>query len=269
MAHSPGPYHAPTPARFYIHDDISDAVSEIFGTDSIVAERVAELFRLIAEHDPERVRILTVDEQIEALVASLGAETVPAYALTLGIGVAGERVARQLHERAGWFPHIHRIDVTRQEDGNGGYTVVSTSATPLAEQLVGLDEAESLAIVDDTVFSGVTLRAVLTALPPGALPRARAFCLRCVDESLEPLRSLCRVSAGFRAEGRILEDVSFINASGLVTRVGIRRTDGRSLAFHERPEWIHAWFPGRGDQVIALARSINDFLEPEGSEALR
>ena len=151
MTQSPGPYDAPTPRRFYVHDDISEAVSEIFGVDSIVADRVSDLFYLMTNSAPERVRILTVDEQIEALVTSEHNSGGP-YDLALGIGAAGERVAQQLHEQAGWFPHIHRIDVTRQEDGHGGYTVVSTSSTSLEDQLANLEGAESIAIVDDSVF---------------------------------------------------------------------------------------------------------------------
>ena len=267
MTQPHGSYDAPTPRRFYIHDDISDGVNDIFGADSIVADRVSDLFDLMTGSAPERVRILTVDEQIEALVTSVHDSAGP-YDLTLGIGAAGERVAQQLHEQAGWFPHIHRIDVTRQEDGQGGYTVVSTSSTSLKDQLANLEGAESIAIVDDSVFSGATMRTVLTALPPGALEKTHAFCLRCVAESLETVRELCPVSAGFQAEGRILEDVSFIKVSGLVTRVGIRQPGGRSMAFYERPEWIHAWFPGYGDEVITLARKLNEFLEPEGGEVL-
>ncbi len=267
MAQSPGPYDAPTPRWFYIHDDISALVSDVFGPDSIVAARVSELFRLVAGREPERVRVLTADEQIEALIAS-AQHSVSPFALTLGIGTAGERVAQQINERSGWFPHIHRIDMARQEDGRGGYTVVSTSLSPLEDQLTGLEEAQSIAVVDDTIFSGITMQAVLTALPRGALQKTRAFCLRCVGESLEAVRKLCPVSAGFQAEGHILKDVSFINASGLVTRVGIRQPGGRSMAFFERPEWIHAWFPGYGDEVITLARGLNEFLEPEGGETL-
>ena len=53
MTESPGPYDAPTPRRFYIHDDISEAVSEIFGADSIVADKVTELFGLMEDRDPD------------------------------------------------------------------------------------------------------------------------------------------------------------------------------------------------------------------------
>ena len=50
------------------------------------------------------------------------------FALALGIGAAGQRVAEALHARAGWFPRIRRIGLTREEDGRGGYRVISTEA---------------------------------------------------------------------------------------------------------------------------------------------
>ena len=59
----------------------------------------------------------------------------------------------------------------------------------------------------------------------------------------------------------MLDDVSFINASGLVLRVGIRRRGRPPLAFFDRPDWIRAWFPGRDGEVIALCRRLNALLE--------
>jgi hypothetical protein len=206
------------------------------------------------------VIVLTEDEQIEALVA-LGSHA--PFAFTVGIGRAGARVAQQIHARTGWFPAIRRVDVTREEDGRGAYTLVSTGPAPLAAQLAGLDAAPSLAIVDDTVFSGLTMRSILLALPEPARRRARAFCLRAVAETLPAIDVLCPISAGVAASGRILEDVSFINASGLVRRVGIRRPGAPPMAFFEREEWMRAWFPGYAGEVTELCRRLNALLEPD------
>jgi hypothetical protein len=118
--------------------------------------------------------------------------------------------------------------------------------------------------VDDTVFSGLTLRGVLEALPQALLPRTHAFCFRGVAESVAPLAKLCPVTVGVAAPGRMLEDVSFINASGLVLRVSIRRRGRPPLAFFERPDWIRAWFPGRDSDVIDVCRRLNALLEPVG-----
>ena len=121
---------------------------------------------------------------------------------------------------------------------------MSPTGIPLAEQLAGVETAAALAIVDDTIFSGITMRCVLQTLAPAVRARAHAFCLRCVAESLPPLRALCPVTPGFAAPGHILDDVSFINASGLVRRGAIRRTGQSPLAFFERPEWIQRLVPG-------------------------
>ena len=101
---------------------------------------------------------------------------------------------------------------------------------------------------------GLTMRAVLAALP--RVPRVHAFCLRAVAENLSAVAELAPVTAGFAASGRILEDVSFINASGLVKRGAIRRKDRPPLAFYERPEWMAAWFPTDHEDITALCREL-------------
>ena len=189
------------------------------------------------------------------------------FALAIGIGRAGERVAQQLHARTGWFPKISRVDITREEDGHGGYNVVTTTGIPLAQQLPPLDTVSSLAVVDDTVFSGLTMRTVLLALPAEVRARTQAFCLRGVAASLVSIAALCSIAIGFAAPGRLLDEVSFINASGLVMRVGIRHPEQPPQAFFERPMWMHAWFPGYADEVIALCQRLNAILEPDGRPA--
>jgi hypothetical protein len=254
----------PTPIRFYVHDDLTGDVRETHGAASPAFALARELMALV-RRDTRRVTVLTLDEQIEALVAK-GAHA--PFAVAVGIGRAGERVARQLHARTGWFPVIRRVDLTREEDQQGGYAVVSPTGVPLAQQLRGIETAASLAIVDDTIFSGITMRQVLETLPAATRARTHAFCLRCVEESLTPLRALCPVTPGFAAAGRLLDEVSFINASGLVRRGSIRRTGLTPLAFFERPEWMEAWFPDRSEQVIDVCRRLNALLEPTGQPSL-
>ena len=256
-------YAAPTPRVFYIHDDLSDYVCRRQGVASLAFQLTRELFALV-RRDPRCVVVLTLEWQIERLLAH--GPHAP-FTLALGIGRAGERVAQQLHARTGWFPRISRVDVTREEDGRGGYRVVSTSGIPLAQQLPTLDAASSLAVVDDTVFSGLTMRTVLQALPPEVRARTQAFCLRGVAASLAGIVALCPVASGFAAPGSLLDEVSFINASGLVMRLGIRRPGQPPQAFFERPMWMHAWFPGYADEVIALCRRLNALLEPDGHPA--
>ena len=102
------------------------------------------------------MRVLTLAEQVER-VAAQGPHA--PFELTLGIGRAGERVAQALHARTGWLPRVRRVGLTREEDGAGGYRLVSTEVASLAAQLEGTRGCTSLAVVDDTVFSGLTMAA--------------------------------------------------------------------------------------------------------------
>lgn len=258
MSGDGAPYAQPTPRRLYVHDDLTDEVARHAGAGSPVAALARDLLALLAR-DAERVRILTVGEQVERVVAQ--GDHAP-FALALGIGTAGQRVAEALHTRAGWFPRIRRIGLTREEDGHGGYRVISTEAGDLPAQLDGVADHASLAMVDDTVFSGLTMRAVIGALPGAAGRRTRAFCLRGVAESIAAVAALCPITAGVVAAGPRLDDVSFINASGLVRRVAIRRPGQPPLAFFDRPDWIRAWFPGHHAEVLALCGRLNALLEP-------
>jgi hypothetical protein len=252
-----GAYPQPTPGLLYVHDDLSAEIAERFGPASEAAALTRALFDCVGGGGG-RVVILCLADQVERVIAQ-GPH--PPFELTLSIGAAGERVARALHARTGWFPRRRELGLTREEDGGGGYRLVSTTGAPLAEQLVGVEPAGSLAVVDDTIFSGLTLGGVLRALPPALLARAHAFCLRGVADSATAVATLCPLTVGVAAPGRMLEDVSFINASGLVVRGSIRR-DGRSpLAFYERPDWIRAWFPGRDGEVIATCRRLASILD--------
>ena len=257
------PYAAPTPKVLYIHDDLSDYVSRQHGQKSPAWHLMRELFALVCR-EPKRVVLLTLESQMAPLVAR--GKYAP-FALAIGIGRAGERVAQQLHARTGWFPKISRVDITREEDGHGGYNVVTTTGILLAQQLPPLETVSSLAAVDDTVFSGLTMRTVLLALPPEIRVRTQAFCLRGVAASVADISELCSIAIGFAAPGRLLDEVSFINASGLVMRVGIRHPERPPQAFFERPIWMHAWFPGYADEVITLCQRLNGILEPDGLPA--
>jgi len=250
-------YAQPTPRLLYVHDDLTDEVARDEGAGSPAAALARDLFALLAR-DTARVRILTLGEQVERVLAQ--GDHRP-FALALGIGAAGQRVAQALHARTGWFPRIRRIGLTREEDGRGGYRVISTEAGGLAAQLDGAADCASLAVVDDTVFSGLTMRAVILALPDAARRRAHAFCLRGVSDSIATVAALCPITAGVAAPGRRLDDVSFINASGLVRRVAIRRAGQPPLAFFDRPEWIRAWFPAVHREVLAVCARLNLLLE--------
>src|SRR5258705_12270992 len=136
----------PTPRRFYIHDDLTEDVRQRHSGDSAGFTLAQELMAM-ARHD-DRVSVLTLEEQIAALIAR-GPHS--SFALTIGIGPAGERVARQVHAQACWIPAIRRVDLTREEDARGGYAVVSPTGVSLAGPAPAVAVAPPLAIVHDTI----------------------------------------------------------------------------------------------------------------------
>jgi adenine/guanine phosphoribosyltransferase-like PRPP-binding protein len=249
------PSATPSPRTLYVHDDLSDDLRAL-GVDA-PAVRIGEALFAVLRRDAGRVVVLTLAEQLERLVAR-GDHT--PFVLTIGIGRAGVRVAEAVHARSGWFPSIQRVDLWREEDDGGGY--VLAGPRPLASQVAALPDGGAVAVVDDTIFSGLTMRAVLAALPRPAGRRVHAFCLRAVAESLAQVAELAPVTAGFAAPGRMLDDVSFINASGLVKRGAIRLSGRPPLAFYERPEWMEAWFPSDHAEITALCRELAATLDP-------
>jgi hypothetical protein len=247
---------APTPRTLYVHDDLTGEVARGHGAGSPAARLAEELIRALRDAG-RHVVVIDLEHQLAGL---LGQGPRPPFGVAVGIGAAGERVALELHTRAGWFPVVRRIEIAREEDGRGSYTLNTLGAGPLERQLEPIRSADSIAIVDDTVFSGFTMRAVLDALPAGVLARTHVFCLRAVSETLAGLSARCPVTAGFAVPGRLLEEVSFINASGLVTRGAIRRAGRPSLAFWERSEWMRAWFGAHADDITARCRALQGLL---------
>ena len=250
----------PIPRTLYIHDDLSDDLRA--RGESSACWRLGQALFALLRRDAGRIVILTLAEQLEGLVAR--GDHAP-FTTTVGIGRAGVRVAEAVHARTGWFPSIQRVDLWREEDDGGGYVLAGPA--PLASQVSALPHEGSVAVVDDTVFSGLTLRTVLAALSRAGTERVHAFCLRAVAESLPGLAALAPVTAGFAAPGRILDDVSFINASGLVRRGAIRRTGRQPLAFYERPEWMEAWFPRDHEEMVTLCRELAAELDTNPDRA--
>jgi len=70
--------------------------------------------------------------------------------------------------------------------------------------------ATPMAIVDDTIFSGITMRSGARGAVTGR-SRARPRVLPALRRGIAPpLQALCPVTPGFAAPGRVLDEVSFI-----------------------------------------------------------
>ena len=251
MPTNPGSLDVPTPGVLYINDDLTGPIRERFGPCSEPDVLANELMRR-ARYDPDKVGVLTIERQLEGIVSQGPRRPFPE---AIAIGGAGKTAADLIHRRTGWFPAIKKIALTRVENGEGGHDL--RGADRLPQQLGRLTGSGKVAVVDDTVYSGLTAAAVLDALPDGILPHTELFCLKAVGQTAERLRAKCAVTVGFVAPGTINEDVSIINATGLVYRGAIRTRHGPDMAFFDRPEWMRAWFPADHEQLIDLCRRLN------------
>jgi pyrimidine operon attenuation protein/uracil phosphoribosyltransferase len=237
----------PTPRMLYVHDDLSELLDAC--RDSSPARKLGHAFLARLGTEPSRIVVITVAQQIDALIAR--GDHAP-FEMAVGIGRAGVRVAEQVHARTSWFPTVRRVDVWREEIDDETYVLGGEAALRgLTDELT---DVARLAVVDDTIFSGFTVRAVLAAVPARA--RTRVFCLRGVADSIDKVSALAPVTAGIAAPGEILTGVSFVNASGFVRRGAIRRSGRPPLAFFERPEWMAAWFPDDHAEITALCRDL-------------
>ena len=87
----------PPPRVLYVHDDLTEGVLRAYGDGSAAFSLTQELLGLV-RRDAARAIVLTLEEQVEKLIAS--GDHSP-FATTLGIGRAGQRAAEHLNNRTG------------------------------------------------------------------------------------------------------------------------------------------------------------------------
>jgi len=222
--------------------------------DALMGQLIEQLRR-----EP-RVSIIDVNEQLDRL--SRIPLCVP-FGATIAVGAAGERIARLLNQQTGRFPTIRTIPVNRVETAAGRCQLSPESIAFLDHELHGLVDTP-LSIVDDTIYSGLTLLEVVRRLPASILLSTQVFCLQAIAESLPPLRAICTVHAGLELAGQIGEEVSIIKTSNLFMPGAIRHLGGGELAFYQRVEWMKQWFILDARGIIALCARLAP-LESGGS----
>ncbi|MHB8576285.1 MAG: hypothetical protein ACYDCQ_13250 [Dehalococcoidia bacterium] len=238
----------PTPERLYVYNDFPYLRAERPHNREFLTV-LDELEGTLALEP--HVVLVNVDEQIRKLAARGGYAP---FAATLAVGGAGARVARALHARTGWFPTITVLNITREETGWGEYRI--RGGTDRLDAELAATGAGPHAVVDDTLYSGLTLRSVLDRLPAKTLRQTTVFLLQAIAETLPRLRRLCAVEVGLEMPGALETEVSVIKASHLFETGAIRRPNG-DLAFFERQEWMRAWFPRHVDAIISLCERLH------------
>lgn len=254
-------YQIATPRRLYIYNDLIYCRSPQ-PEAAALGEQLDGLEEALRKNP--RVTLLDIGEQIERLSRLPVRQP---FEETLVVGEAGARTAGGIHARTGWFPKIRQISVTREEIAGGTYQITSTASQSLEAQLSRL-AGGPLALVDDTIYSGLTLQAVLSRLPAASLTAAHIFCLQGIARAVAEIRGICPVSLGIELHGEPGSDVSIIKASHLFIKGAIRPAGHPELAFFEREPWMRAWFPSNADEILARCRSLALLASPLLSPSL-
>ena len=227
--------------KLYIYNDLPDFRKK--------GKEIAKLQHALLENP--NVEFLTREKNIQNILQKYS--HIP-FGLTLGVGDSGEKIAHEMHKKSKWFPTIKKLHITRLEQENGQYTIISTSKKTIKQQLSNIN-VSSLAIVDDTLYSGLTLGTILHNLPEKSQKNVHIFCLQVIEESLSEVEELCQISYGFKMIGKKEKDISIIRASSLFQK-GATVTKTKKLAFFEREEWMNGWFPKNASTIVSLCRKL-------------
>lgn len=249
-------YPIPTPRTLYIYNDLVYYRLPPQARRAFL-QRLDDLERALQANP--HVVMLDIGEQLGLLAATSDPSR---FAETLAVGEAGYRIAAGLHARTGWFPKIRLISVAREEIAPDRYRVQTTSDQALDEQLGHLDPGP-LALVDDTIYSGLTVSSIVACLSQRDRARLHIFCLQGIAASIAAIRRICPVTAGLEIHGDPGVGVSVIKASHLFIRGAVRPAQQPALAFFERQLWMEAWFPRNARLVIALCEDLCLLAEEE------
>lgn len=177
------------------------------------------------------------------------------FSMTFAIGSAGTAIGQWLHNKTGAFPHIETIPLQRHESRNGKH-VISLAQRRKLRQLMNKKIPTKIAIIDDTIYSGLTIKTLISCLPPKKRKSITIFCLQAIAQSLVDITPIAQINSGIVLSGRRERDITIIKASGLYTSGAIRTEKGNQLAFCERSQWLSTWFPKNALQIQTICYLI-------------
>ncbi len=200
------------------------------------------------------VTFLDPFEQINALLPSYESGR---FDLVIGIGKSGHQIARLLNQYSGQDYPLLLAELSRQEISPNNYQMNPVQLAKVAEELKDLT-GKRVAIVDDTLYSGLTIHSILDLLPSDTLQQTEIFVLQGIEDSLPTIMDRCLVRIGFVMVGKREKDATIIKTSNLFIPGAIIQIDGKSQAFCDRPKLMAEWFPVNSKQVIKLCRQLRE-----------
>ncbi len=240
----------------YIYDDLGDYL--LTREDSVTwrhFNKLLKLLRLLIAQN-QNIRLLRRDKLINNLIAKNPYRTTP-YSLTIAIGFQGSLIAGMIHNKTGWFPNVHELEMAREEIKENKYKIRSSTFYRSLKKLLS-KKYQSLAIIDDTIYSGLSIKTILKYMSPDNLKKTNIFCLQGMKQTLPKLRIQATVIAGYEIPGVMEKDSTVIRASGLFLTSAIIRANKPGLAFYQRKKWMTSWFPDNTQAIIDISKKISE-----------
>jgi orotate phosphoribosyltransferase len=241
----------PTPKLLYVHDNLTPFVKTRFGKNSLEYETAQLFIKHIAVQPHTKVG--TLEDELAGLISESNPEP---FDITFGLGHKGEEIAQLLHGRWSAFPNILRLNITRIEKENGSeHILVSKTDESIEDQIAKADGFDSIALIDDVLFTGFTMRSVMESLPIEGKD-CHLFFTRGIEETKKEFEKMgCKVHFGVSLPGKIEVDSSTISIMNLITEGAIRTPSG-DLSYCDRGEWMEAWFPNKADTIKHLCQAL-------------
>ena len=177
------------------------------------------------------------------------------FDIAIAVGDSGERVANLINEKTNWFPNLTTFNIAREESSKGRYFIPNTYLDPI--KVFFIDKKISrIAIIDDTLYSGLTIQAIINCIPIKLQKNIDIFLLQGLSITLEKLDKEYEFNIALKIDGIPEKEVTIIKASGLFMRGAIRISNSISLAFFEREEWMRIWFPKNWKEIIEICKKL-------------
>jgi len=258
----------PTPQNLLIVDDLSRYILKLKRADgAAVVEIIKPKFTdLIACASTKQSASLVSFERLAAdLLAKISQLN---FDIILAVGNAGNDVATELFRRAD--KKILQLDVGRvfSKDKVAIQFFNKQSKELLSNKLEFLKQ-KNLLILDDTVFSGETLKFIAKQLPPGpgSVVAAALNGIEATRRNLVP-DVFQTIIFGFELPGLPKEQSNTINLRDFFDPNGLRLDDGHSVALYKVDQWMQAWFGdavgGNSTEAIRICKEIEAILNANG-----
>ncbi len=251
LYNNPSGFDMPKPTRFLLLDDLSDG-------DFVVQKKARELTSLV---DAD-CAIYASAERLLSRVKRKNNGLLRKVELCIGIGKTGYDLAERIDTKA----PIVLVTPYRETNSNGANYIKARSGKSLLQEIrENLPHPErrqirNIGLVDDTVFSGGTVLAIVNAVRSiFSKSKITVFTLTYIPSlsNFLEIEEFSIVSGlTLRSDSRKSIGINSVDVKDLVLQSALPLADGRTIPFMEEENWMRAWFGKNYERAIEICLEI-------------